>query len=307
MISSINMPLVSIGIPAYNRPDRLRLTLQCIKDQTYSKLEIIISDDCSPSEGVDRVVKDAIKSGQQILFFRQPQNIGATKNFEFVFTKASGKYFLWAEDEDLFEPKFIEKLVECMEAQPELVACASDVKTIDNQDNFVALHQLDSIRLSTDWDKARQLFFRYPTSNVFFCILGMFRTDILRKANIRHLVGWKGYETNGEVPFLAEIATFGRIAAIPEALKTYRLNPNSIYHSEVRSFSYLDWIMLRLVIRYRLYKIAFMCELPIPVKLSLFKVIFTSYMDSVLERAIGNLKAILGRIKKFVQGQYGAL
>lgn len=298
-------PLVSIGIPAYNRPDKLRITLQCIRDQTYPNLEVIVSDDCSPSDGVGQVVNEAILSGQRIRFYRQPENLGATRNFEFVLTKATGKYFLWAEDEDSFEPEFVEKLAGCMESQPDLVACGCDIKSIDYHDNFIRLNQLSSIRPSAKWNQARKLFFRYPTSNIFFCILGMFKTDILKKSNMHYLVGWKGYETNGEVPFLAQIATFGRIAAIPEALKTYRINPDSIYHSEWRSISRFDLLMLRLGIRLRLCKIAVTSDLPILVKASLLNAILASYMVGIKGEVIGTAMAWLGRVRRLLKGGHG--
>ncbi len=295
-------PLVSIGIPAYNRPDTLKKTLQCIKDQTYPNLEIIVSDDCSPDDRVVQVVNGAMFSEQRIKFFRQPQNLGATLNCEFILAKATGKYFLWTDDEDLIAPEFVEKLVACMELQRDLVACACDVNTIDHDDNFVAVHQLNSLRPTANWDQARKLFFRYPTSNIFFCILGMYRTDVLKKTNIRNLQGWNGYETNGEVPFLAQLATLGRIAAIPEALKTYRLNPNSIYHSEISTISRFDMFMLRLIIRLRLYRIAVTSELPFFVRLSLASTILRTHLEAILAVLKGAIAARLGRIKRALKG-----
>ena len=47
MITDTNLPLVTVGIPTYNRPKGLERTLQCILNQTYANLEIIISDNCS--------------------------------------------------------------------------------------------------------------------------------------------------------------------------------------------------------------------------------------------------------------------
>jgi glycosyltransferase involved in cell wall biosynthesis len=301
----MNMPLVSIGIPAYNRPDTLKMTLQCVRNQTYPNLEIIVSDDCSPSDGVAQVVIEAMLSERRIKFYSQPKNLGATLNSEFVLTKATGKYFLWTDDEDLLEPEFVEKLVRCMESEQNLVACACDVKTIDHHDNFVGLHQLNTIRPSAKWNQARKLFFRYPTSNIFFCVLGMFKTESLKRSNIRYLRGWKGYETNGEVPFLAQMATFGRIAAIPEALKTYRLNPDSIYHSEIRSISRFDLFMLRLVIRFRLCKIAVMSDLTILVKASLLNAILVTYIAAIKGVVIGTARALLGRAKRLLKGSHG--
>jgi glycosyltransferase involved in cell wall biosynthesis len=53
-----NEPLVSVGIPCYNRPEGLKRTLECITGQTYKNLEIIVSDNCSPDPEVERVGRE---------------------------------------------------------------------------------------------------------------------------------------------------------------------------------------------------------------------------------------------------------
>jgi glycosyltransferase involved in cell wall biosynthesis len=287
-------PLVSIGIAAYSRPDGLRRTLQCLTDQTYFNLEIIVSDDCSPGDEISRLVNQAMVTDQRIRFYKQVNNIGAVGNYEFLLKKANGKYFFWADDEDLCEREFVERIVNRMESEPDLVLCACDVKIVDQHDDLIRMSELSSIRPSADWGQSKSLFFRYPTSNVFLCILGIFKTEALAKSNVRHNIGWKGYLTNGEVPFLAEIATLGRIAAIPEVLKTYRINQGSIYHSETASISSFDLFMLRLTIRLRLCKIALMSRDPILGKMSLIYAVLVSFMDSNMN----SIRGWLGQIKR---------
>jgi Glycosyltransferases involved in cell wall biogenesis len=48
-------PLVSIGVPTFNRPEGLRRTLECLTRQTYPTFEIIISDNATPGNGPERV------------------------------------------------------------------------------------------------------------------------------------------------------------------------------------------------------------------------------------------------------------
>jgi len=93
-------PLISIGVPTYNRPEGLRRTLECITSQSYKKLEIIISDNASGNDLVREVVSDFQKNDPRIIFFSQPQGIGIVNNFHFVLRKATGKYFIWAADDD---------------------------------------------------------------------------------------------------------------------------------------------------------------------------------------------------------------
>ena len=105
-------PLVSVGIPAYNRPDGLGRTLECITHQIYTNLEIIVSDNCSPNPKVEQVVKSFMADDPRIQYFRQPENKGAFFNFYFVLEQASGEFFMWAADDDQWQPDFIEKLLE---------------------------------------------------------------------------------------------------------------------------------------------------------------------------------------------------
>ncbi|MCA6544957.1 MAG: glycosyltransferase, partial [Pseudanabaena sp. M074S1SP2A07QC] len=93
-------PLVSVGIPTYNRPNGLKRTLECITQQTYRNIEIIVSDNCSIDPNVEMVVKEFQSKDDRICYFRQLENKGAGANFLFVLKQSVGKYFMWAADDD---------------------------------------------------------------------------------------------------------------------------------------------------------------------------------------------------------------
>jgi glycosyltransferase involved in cell wall biosynthesis len=101
-------PLVSVGIPCYNRPEGLRKTLECITGQTYRNLEIIVSDNCSPNPEVERVGREFANLDRRIQYIRHPTNYGASFNFRYVLRTVTGEYFMWAADDDEWLPEFIE-------------------------------------------------------------------------------------------------------------------------------------------------------------------------------------------------------
>ena len=103
-------PLVSVGIPTYNRPEGLRRTLECITGQTYQNIEIIISNNCSPDPRVEEVILEFQKKDKRIQYFKQVENIFG-KNFPFVLEKSKGVYFMWAADDDEWESFHIERLM----------------------------------------------------------------------------------------------------------------------------------------------------------------------------------------------------
>jgi glycosyltransferase involved in cell wall biosynthesis len=108
---STPQPLVSVGIPTYNRPEGLRRTLECITAQTYPNLEIIVSDNCSPTPEPERVARDFMARDPRISFYRQQEPIGVSGNFQFVLKRAGGGFFMWAADDDEWDPDFVRQCV----------------------------------------------------------------------------------------------------------------------------------------------------------------------------------------------------
>ena len=117
----LNGPRVSVGIPCYNRPQGLHAMLECVRHQTYKNLEIIVSDNCSPDEQIPKMMAEFVHADKRIQYFRQEKNVGPTSNFNFVRSKASGEYFVWAADDDAWKETYIEKCLEQFQAHPSLV------------------------------------------------------------------------------------------------------------------------------------------------------------------------------------------
>ena len=281
--SEEQMPLVSVGIPTFNRPEGLRQTLACIARQTYRNLEIIVSDNASPDNATERIVREFMATDSRIRYFRQPSNIGPTNNFQFTLDKAQGEYFLWAADDDLCEPDFVQVLIDCMETDAEIALAMTDVKVIVDDDSQIGTERLDLIRLEragANWGKVRGLFFRYPTSNIFFAIYGVYRTKILRSCSL-HIKSWRNLVFATEVPFLAQIAVKGKIVSIPGLLKLYRSHADSSYIKERSRVHLLDRLIRGAQIRLQLANIALSSNLDLQTKLSLLGNDFWSWVESM--------------------------
>lgn len=112
----VGAALVSVGVPTFNRPDGLDRTLSCITAQSYPWLEIIVSDNCSPDPRVAEVAERYVRRDARVRYFRQDSNQGPYANFRFVLERAKGEYFMWAADDDLWEPDFVAQLVRELDA-----------------------------------------------------------------------------------------------------------------------------------------------------------------------------------------------
>jgi glycosyltransferase involved in cell wall biosynthesis len=125
----MSIPLVSIGIPTFNRPEGLLRTLACIQAQTHSNLEVLVSDNASPNPAVSELLEDICRRDPRIRCVRQERNIGASRNFQYVFDHTSAPYFVWMADDDIWDPVFIERGISALQADER---AAGWFCTIDN-------------------------------------------------------------------------------------------------------------------------------------------------------------------------------
>ena len=106
-MKALEYPLVTVGVPTWNRPLDLRRCLEHLLVQTYTNLEIIVSDNCSDVPEVREVLAEFSLRDSRVRCVTQPTNIGATLNFQFLLEEARGELFMWAGDDDWREPEYI--------------------------------------------------------------------------------------------------------------------------------------------------------------------------------------------------------
>ncbi|MBW2937714.1 glycosyltransferase family 2 protein [Aureisphaera sp. CAU 1614] len=108
------MPLVSIIIPTYNRPEMLRLTLDSLGKQTFLDYEIIVVDDGT----ANNLNKLLCEQYNQVYYFKIENSGGPSKPRNFGIKKSKGKYLAFVDDDDLWLPQKLEKQVAILEDHP---------------------------------------------------------------------------------------------------------------------------------------------------------------------------------------------
>ncbi len=111
-------PLVTIGIPTYNRAEMLRRSIESALCQDHSMIEVIISDNAS-TDNTQVVCQEFCKNDVRVKYVAQSYNIGSTANFSAVLKKASGEYFMWLADDDWLDPSYVRRCVELHETYPD--------------------------------------------------------------------------------------------------------------------------------------------------------------------------------------------
>jgi glycosyltransferase involved in cell wall biosynthesis len=106
-------PFVTIGVPTYNRHDLLRETLNSILGQSFTDFEVIVGNDYTS----DVLTGKALGiTDPRIRFVNHPQNLREVGNMNALMGLASGRYFTWLFDDDLYEPDFLQVAHDALEA-----------------------------------------------------------------------------------------------------------------------------------------------------------------------------------------------
>jgi glycosyltransferase involved in cell wall biosynthesis len=140
-------PLVSIGIPTYNRADEyLSQALESAVNQTYKNIEIIVSDNCS-TDNTEQVVKGLKASN--IRYFRQDINVTSNENFNFCLNQAKGDYFLLLHDDDLIDNDFVEVCIKTAHNSSDIGIIRTGMRRIDSHGNVLGERPNLAVGLST--------------------------------------------------------------------------------------------------------------------------------------------------------------
>lgn len=113
--------LVSIIIPTYNRVDTLIEAIECLLNQTYSNIEIVVVND--NGEKYPEVTKKLeeklkpylVKLGNKLNYIKLEKNSGGAIARNTGLKNANGKYICFLDDDEEYNEKKIEKQVELLE------------------------------------------------------------------------------------------------------------------------------------------------------------------------------------------------
>lgn len=133
---------VSIVIPNYNGSRYLKDCLGSLREQTYRDFEVILVDNGSADDSVER----AAEYFPAVRIHRLSENTGFCRAVNIGVGLSEAPYVILLNNDTRAMPSFVEKLVEAMDAHPDCFSCASHMykmaepeKTDDAGNYFCAL------------------------------------------------------------------------------------------------------------------------------------------------------------------------
>lgn len=118
-------PKVTVLIAAYDAADMLPTALRSLREQTWTNLEIIVLDDCSPTYDTMHVAEAFAARDPRIQVVRMAQNGGAYVARNYGLDMATGEFVTLHDADDWSHPKKIETQVRFMMDNPDVMGCMS--------------------------------------------------------------------------------------------------------------------------------------------------------------------------------------
>ena len=209
-------PLVSVGLPVWNGANFLGEALDSILGQTFRDFELIISDNAS-TDSTPEIAQRVADLDPRVRYVRQQRNVGAAENFNVVLAEARGKYFCWVAHDDLWSPEYLERCVEVLDSDPEVVLCFSGFADVDPTGSEI---DRSSPRPELGADQAHLRFRNVMHHPMVRPIFGLARTGALRRTRqfLPHL--------GSDRALLAELTLQGPFREIPDTLFFSRQHPD---------------------------------------------------------------------------------
>ena len=124
---------VSVVVPSFNQIDFLPRTLNCLLNQSYQDLEIIVIDGGSSDGSVD-VIRDY---SQHLAYWSTEPDEGQSDALNKGFAKATGDILCWLNADDLLLPDAVDHAVGQLQTHPLALIVYGDWLNIDEADHLV--------------------------------------------------------------------------------------------------------------------------------------------------------------------------
>uniref|UniRef100_UPI0011E6F564 glycosyltransferase family 2 protein n=1 Tax=Campylobacter concisus TaxID=199 RepID=UPI0011E6F564 len=223
MIDINKNPVVSVVMSVYNAEKYLDDAIQSILKQTYKNFEFVIINDGSNDRSLEIIKKYKNEDDHIILISRE--NRGLISSLNEGIAKARGEYIARMDADDISLPFRIEKQLQVMEHDKNIVVCGSWINIFGENINE---------KVARYFEHDKQIKANLLVSCCFAHPSVMIRKDALTNNNILYDERFK----NAEDYYLwTQLAKVGKFYNIPEILLKYRFLETSITRLSDRDFS----------------------------------------------------------------------
>jgi glycosyltransferase involved in cell wall biosynthesis len=139
-MSAADAPVVSVCVVTYKQDRYIEDCLLSVLTQGGDiPLEILVGNDGDSPETPGIVARLAQRFPGIIRYFAHEQNLGASRNYQFLVQRARGRYIAHLDGDDYWLPGKLRAQVAWMERQPDSPACYTNAVVIDESGRLLGL------------------------------------------------------------------------------------------------------------------------------------------------------------------------
>jgi glycosyltransferase involved in cell wall biosynthesis len=229
-------PTLSIGMPVYNGAKWIGESIEYLLNQSFKDFELIIADNASTDE-TGTICRGIAERDPRVRYHRHSSNIGAFRNYDYVFQLSTAPFFKWASCNDICLDGFLEKCLAVLQDRPDVVLAYPKAILIfapSGQEPYGEEYD-DNLNLEQERpsDRFREYLNREKINNV---MNGVIRASALCDTALNRLL------PGSDISMVAELALRGKFVEIPDRLFVRRLTPDTtilLMEQSAKSHGYL--------------------------------------------------------------------
>jgi glycosyltransferase involved in cell wall biosynthesis len=222
----MNKPSVDVAVVAYNQEDLIEETIDSIINQTYENIrKIIIADDGS-TDRTPIIIEDYARNNSLILPILAKKNKGIAYNVNRALKMVGADYLCIIGGDDLMYPQKIDKQINYLNLNSDLVACAHDmdVYNSNSKKSLGKFSEIISFKKVVGEITVESIF----DPSLFICASSvMFKTESIPD---------NGFDIRlkylNDFLFNVDVLMKGNLGFIDEVLGTYRIHGDNVTSSE---------------------------------------------------------------------------
>jgi glycosyltransferase involved in cell wall biosynthesis len=212
------MPRITLAMPVYNGEAFIETAIKSILKQSFSDLELVITDNASV-DGTEAICRRLAEADSRIRYYRNEKNLGAAANYNLGYEYARGEFFKWCAHDDYISENYVEAAVAALDRDREAIMAYGRSEMIDAmgrpaEAESAVLEGLDNP------DAAWRFLKVVRTGGSCSAIFGVFR-----RASLALSLLHRPYYSSDRA-LLAEMALLGRFILVPGIVFYNRAHPN---------------------------------------------------------------------------------
>lgn len=209
------IPLISVILPVFNRPEYLSEAIESILNQSFPDFELIIIDDGSLIE-TKLILNYYSTKDSRVTIITNSSNMGITYSRNLGLENAKGKYIAVMDSDDVSLPERFKKQVEFLDQHPEIDVLGSQIINIGEGDSAGKVSNFPLTPGSIRWSFISFCHHAHPSV--------MMRSKLFTDEGYRY----EEFMVAQDYDLWTRLVLGHKIANLPDILVKYRVHPGSL-------------------------------------------------------------------------------